>query len=780
MKIPYSWLKEFLPDAPSVAECSELFTGIGLAVEEIIELPAPPDGVLIVKIISMTKVEGSDKLNHCLVTDGKNEYSIVTAAPNTKAGMITALAPIATDLPAAGFKVGKRKLMGIESNGVLCSPKELGLYDYSAGLIEFADDAPIGKNLADLWAAETVLDLEITPNRADTLSILGVARDLAAKLQVDFIDPAEGLKTSDINIDDGLTVEIKNPHACPRFSLQRIDNLEIKPSPIWLQRRLASLGLRPRNNIVDITNYVTYELGQPSHAYDLDRLKDNTIIVRNAKKGERFVSLTEQEIKCVEDDLLITMPSGSQTKSIGLAGVIGGLNHSILPDTVNVALEMANFEPVTVRKTAKRHSIMTDAHYRFERGVDPNIILKASARASQLISELAGGQVHAGITIVGNEQELKIVDFRPSQVEFKMTLDIPLKLQREYLKRLGCQVAELETNKWQITAPSWRYDMEIEEDIVEEVSRLYGFEHIVESLPAMYFVPPVKDSTGRALRSSLASYGLQEVISYVFTSDEDLAKAKAPKSVVSLQNPQGVERSVLRTALYPSLLNIATNNKQEKSLAIFELGQVFNDIETERLSILMRGPYIRANWLPETKLDFYYFKAILEKLARTYAVELELRAVGVDYLHPGISALVLWAGQEIGYLGKLHPEIAASYGLKDVFVAELDLPLSSNEIDFKDINRQPFAERDLAIILPIDVNYDSLNKLIKASAGEYLQSVEVFDIYRGDNIEAGHYSMAVRLRFQAREKALTDAEIDQDMANVITKLESMGYSIRGK
>ncbi|HHO55831.1 MAG TPA: phenylalanine--tRNA ligase subunit beta, partial [Trueperaceae bacterium] len=449
-------------------------------------------------------------------------------------------------------------------------------------------------------------------------------------------------------------------------------------------------------------------------------------------------------------------------------------------NTVNIALEMANFNPVVVRKMAKRHSIMTDAHYRFERGVDPNIILKASARASELISQIAGGRVHKGISLFGAEQALKTVDFRPSQVEFKMTLDIPLDLQRQYLERLGCNVAEQGADKWQITAPSWRYDMAIEEDIVEEVSRLYGFDKIAETLPAMYFVPAVKDSTNRALRSTLASFGLQEVISYIFTSDEELAKSKSPNSQVRLENPQGVERSVLRTALYPSLINIANNNKQEESLAIFEIGRVFNDIEQERLSILMRGPFIRANWLPETKLDFYYFKAILEKLARTYNASFELKAAKTDYLHPGISAKVFWADQELGYMGKLHPEIAASYGLKDIFIAELDLPLASGEIKFEDINRQPFAERDLAIILPEDVNYAEINAAISKSAGDNLKSIEVFDIYHGDNIEAGHYSMAVRLRFQATDNALTDAEVDQYMANVINSLEKMGYSIRGK
>ena len=779
MKVPYSWLKELVPDAPSVEECSELFTGIGLAVEEIIELPAAPEGVIIAKIKSVSRVEGSDKLNHCMVSDGENEYSIVTAAANTREGLITALAPLGTVLPAAGFTVGKRKLMGLESNGVLCSPRELGLYDYAGGLIEFSEEQ-LGKSLAELWPAETVLDLEITPNRADALSLLGVARDLAAKLRVEFVHPAEALTTADPSIDDGLTVIVENTKACPRFSLQRIDKIEIKPSPIFLQRRLASLGLRPRNNIVDITNYVTFELGQPSHAYDLDNLSDKTIVVRNATNAETLVTLTEQEIKLDKDDLVITMPMGSSTTPIGLAGVIGGLNHSVLPNTVNIALEMANFDPVSIRKTAKRHSIMTDAHYRFERGVDPNNILLASARASQLISEIAGGIVHPGITLFGKKQELKTVRFRPSQVEFKMTLDIPLALQKEYLRRLGCQIAELEADKWEITAPSWRYDMAIEEDIIEEVSRLYGFDKVVESLPVMYFVPPAKDSTNRSLRNTLASFGLQEVISYVFSSDAELKKASAPKAHVRLQNPQGEERSVLRTALYPSLINVAVNNRQEKSLAIFELGHVFLEEELERLSLLMSGPYIQGGWLKDQKLDFFVFKAIVEKLAKTYAVDFATVASKISYLHPGISAAVNWGGKIIGYMGKLHPQIAAGYGLKDVFIAELDLPLVSSEINFQDINRQPFAERDLAIILPETVSYATVENILKQSAGEYLASVEVFDVYRGENIPQNKYSLAVRLRFQHPQRAFTDEEINTYMANVISKLDSLGYDIRGK
>ena len=413
MKVPYGWLAELLPDLPPVAETAELLADIGLGVEGVETLPAAPPGVVVVEVLEVSPVEGSEHLLRAVVTDGHETYTVVTGAPNTGVGLHTALAKPGTELPAVGLHVTKRDFMGVESNGVLCSPRELGLYDYAGGLIAFGTDAPVGAELQDLWPEEVVLELEITPNRADAFSVLGVARDLAAKLGVPYRHPAADAPLADPTLDDGLRVEVRDEGACPRFTLQRVEGVTVGPSPVWLLRRLAAIGLRPRNNVVDVTNYVTYELGQPSHAYDLGGLNNHTIIVRRAHAGETLVALNEEELTFGENDFLITMPRASgeeakgETMPIGVAGVIGGIHHSVNPATTSVALEVAHFDPVTIRKAAKRLGLSTDASYRYERGVDPNLPRKASARAAHLIAALAGGRVHPGITEVGGSAFLK-------------------------------------------------------------------------------------------------------------------------------------------------------------------------------------------------------------------------------------------------------------------------------------------------------------------------------------------------------------------------------------
>ncbi|MGL4608102.1 MAG: phenylalanine--tRNA ligase subunit beta, partial [Trueperaceae bacterium] len=479
MNVPYSWLKEFLPDLPEVEKVTDLLAGLGLSVESVHEAKAPPKDVVVVEVISNESIASSDHLQKTVVNAGKTTYQVVCGAPNVKVGMRTALAKVGVFLPGAGFQVAKREMQGIESNGVLCSPKELDLYDYGGGLIEFGDDVALGTELASVWAGDSIIELEITPNRADAFSMLGVARDLAAKLGTTYKLP--DIQRGDASVDDGLTVKVEDSKGCPRFTLQRIDGITVKPSPVWLQRRLASVGLRPRNNIVDVTNYVTFELGHPSHAFDLDKLPDNTIVVRHAKAGEKLTTLTEQEVTLDEQDLVIStlVTNGStETKASGVAGVMGGLEDSISSTTKNVALEAAHWNPTTIRKTAKRHGLSTDAHYRFERGVDPNLSPLAVARGAQLIAELGGGKFHAGFTDIGGDQPLKDVVFRPSRVSALMGFEVDKKTQQQYLERLGCNVNILADDKWSVTVPSWRFDLAIEEDLVEEVGRLHGYEHI--------------------------------------------------------------------------------------------------------------------------------------------------------------------------------------------------------------------------------------------------------------------------------------------------------------
>ena len=779
MNVPYSWLKEWVPDAPSVQDLSDLFPQIGLGVEAVQYLAAPPQGVVIGLVETVKPIDGSDHLKACTVYDGEARYSVVCGAPNVREGMRSALAKPGVHLPGAGFTVEKRKMMGVASEGVLCSPKELELYEYGGGLIVFGDDAELGQELSGYWPEDYVLELEITPNRADAFSILGVARDLAAKLGVKLNDPTQGLELPDPQLDDGMTVKLEDEEGCPRFTLRRIEGVTVKPSPIWLQRRLAQLGLRPRNNIVDITNYITFELGHPSHAFDLDHIVDKTLLVRWAQEGEKLVTLNEEELELSSEDMLITMPDGQGgTTPISLAGVIGGLHDSINPNTTNVALELAHWNPVMIRKTAKRHGISTDAHYRFERGVDPNIPPLASARAAKLIAELAGGTLHPGITDVGSEKALPKIAFRPSRVHFLMAMDVPLKEQQRYLEALGFKVEIRAEDDWLVTAPSWRFDMAIEEDIIEEVSRMYGYEHVSETVPDMHFVPEGHDSTHRQLRNLLMGLGLQEAMTYVFSSDGELDRASAPAAVVRLANPQGAERSVLRTALYPGLLEAARNNHHQSGVAFFEIGRIFQETECEHLSIVMCGQWVNESWQKGQRIDFYIFKGLLQKLAAQLQASFRLEPEKVTFLHPGVSAAIYWQDQKLGYMGRLHPEVAARYELDEAFVAELELPMGFGKLRFSDFVRQPHAERDLAILVPKSLTYAELAEHVRLSAGERLELLWPFDVYEGQQVPEGQKSIALRLWFRHPERSLTDQEVDTFMVNIIQSLKGLGYTVR--
>ncbi len=764
-------------EAARVAELVTLLDGLGLSVERVFQTPPAPKGVVVAEIVSVTPVSESDHLLLAVVATGAEQVQVVTGAPNTKVGLRTALARPGAVLPAAQLTVSTREMAGVRSEGVLCSPRELGVYDYGGGLIAFGDDAPVGASLAKLWPAETIIELELTPNRADAFSLLGVARDLAAKLGVSFVHPAEGLSLGDPALGDGLTLKIDDPGGCPRMVLKRIDGLTVAPSPVWLQRRLVALGLRPRNNVVDATNYVTFELGGPSHAYDLNDLQGGALVVRRAQKGETLTALNEAALSFSDTDLLITTPTENGTQPIGVAGVIGGLHHSVKADTHSVALEVAHFDPISVRKTAKRLGLSTDAHTRFERGVDPNLPPLAAARTAALIAELGSGTLHPGVTEVGGDAPSKTISFQPSRVAFLTTLEVPLELQVRYLEALGCTVEMRSADDWLVTAPSWRFDLALGADLVEEVARLYGYEHIGVSVPELAFVPHGADTTHRGLRNLLVGFGLQETLTYTFSSDDELARSGAPAASVRLANPPNAERSVLRTALYPGLLGAAQTNRGER-LALFEVGRVFEGDEVERLALLLRGSWSGGGWLGAQEVDFYVLKGVLEKLAATLGVVVRLEPSTHAALHPGVSARVFWEGQEAGFCGLLHPELAAAYDLEGIYLAELALPLGARAVDFQAFSRQPFAERDLAVIAPKDVPYAQLEELVRGAAGDKLGSVLPFDIYEGNPVPEGKRSVALRLRFRDAERALRDDEVDAYIENVITALSQKEYDIR--
>jgi len=781
VRVPYGWLNELLGGAlPGVDGTVELLDGLGLAVETVHALPAAPAGVVIADIVEAEPIAGSEHLARAVASDGEHELQVVCGAPNARPGIRSALALPGAELPGAGFTVSEREMLGVASRGVLASAKELGIFDYGAGIVSFGADAPLGAELEELWPAESVIELDLTPNRGDAFSLLGVARDLAAKLAVPLVVPGAGSDHGDPGLDDGLSLDIEDEGACSRFTLRLIEGVRVGPSPLWLQRRLASLGLRPRNNVVDVTNYVTFELGQPSHAYDRRVLEGGVLQVRWARQGERVTLLDEQEHILVTEDLVIATPDADGgSRAIGLAGVMGGRHDSVEADTRDVALEVAHFEPVVVRKAARRHRLSTDAHYRFERGVDPNLPPRASARAAALIAEIAGGRPHPGLTATGADIRRPAIAYRPSRVGYLMAMEVPQAEQRAILERLGCHLQDTRDGGWQVTPPSWRYDLAIEEDLIEEVARLHGYEHIGRTVPAMHFVPPVKDPTHRELRDAVAAMGMQETLAYVFTGPDALARAAAPDAAVTLSDPQGAERSVLRTALYPGLLAAAALNRDEPSLALFEVGHVFlGGGEEERLAMLWRGPLARGVWRQDVPLDFYVVKGALAQLAGRFGSELRCEPGDAPYLHPGVAATVRWQGEAVGEVGRLHPEVAARFELDGVYLAELRLPLPEGRVRYREFPRQPFAERDLAIVAPVSVGYARLELLVRQAAGEELESVEPFDVYRGEQVPPGRRSVALRLRFRRAQRALTDAEVDDHMRNVMSAVRDAGYDIR--
>lgn len=778
MRVPVSWLQTFFDgELPEVGRLTELLSGLGLSVETVHRLPPAPEGVVVARVESAEPIPGTN-LKKVLVTHPGATVQVVCGAPNVAPGQLAALVRPGTRLPGVPFEVGTKTIQGVESDGMLASAKELGIYDHAAGIVTFGHDAPLGAPLAGLWPDETVIELELTPNRADAFSLLGVARDLGAKLGWRVKHPAAGLDQGDPELDDGLAVDVQDETGCPRFTLRLIDGVTVAPSPVWLQRRLAALGLRPRNNVVDVTNYVTFELGQPSHAYDLRALSDGVIQVRRAWRGERLALLNEEEVELSAEDLVIATPVDGGSQAIGLAGVMGGLHDSVRPDTTQVALEVALFDTVTVRRTAKRHKLVTDARTRFERGVDPNLQPLASARAAHLIAEVAGGRVHPGVSATGRDTVRPAVSFRPSRVQFLMGFDVPEDTQREYLERLGCAVEAAGPDSWRVTPPSWRYDIGLEEDVIEEVARLHGYEHIASTVPPMRFVPPATDPTHRKLKERLAALGFQEAITYVFTGESELERSHSPEAVVRIENPQGLDRAVLRTSLLPGLLGAAVTNRSEPALALFEVGRVFRETEVERLALLQRGPALEGAWREDVPGDFYAFKGRLEALAGLAGATLELRPAPHPQLHPGVSAEVLWDGEAIGIAGRLHPGVEAAYELPATFYADLALPLPERRVRFRDFSRQPYAERDLAVIAPREVTYAALRDLCAAAAGPLLESLEPFDVYAGSQLPEGMRSVALRFRFRHESRALTDAEVDAAMQKVIGAVREAGYSIR--
>jgi len=793
MKIPYTWLGEWVKVPWAPKDLGARLTMAGFELEGL-ERAAPPfSGVVVAEILAAEPHPQADKLQVCKVTTGTGPtLSIVCGAPNARAGLKSALAMVGAVLPGE-VKIGAARLRGVESQGMLASAKELGLSDASSGIIELPADAPLGKPLREyLSLEEPVLDVNISPNRGDAMSILGIAREVAAiagsRLTGPKIEAPRGARAG------RLPVKLEAPAACPRFAgciVRGVNNRAA--SPLWLTERLRRAGLRSISPVVDVTNYVMLELGQPMHAYDLARLR-SPIHVRHAHAGEELTLLDGKTVKADPDMLLIVDGEGP----VGLAGIMGGLRTAVQPQTTDIFFEAAFFAPDAVQGRGRRLGLLTDASQRFERGVDPSQQARAIERAIALLKPIAGGAA-AAVVVTQSVKHLPKrapVRLRARRLERLLGVAVPAPRVVKTLTGLGMKVTANAAG-WKVTPPPHRFDIAIEADLIEEVGRLAAWDRIPETdaLTSQAFRSlPEEQPAERAVLEALAARGYEEAITYAFV-DPALQQQLFPAvPALALSNPIASDMSVMRVSLWPGLIRAALENqrRQQGRIRLFEHGNRFmvqgtatHEIDT--LAGIALGARMPEQWgiAKEDRgpVDFYDVKADLAALlANTGAGEtFKFEAATLDALHPGRSARLLRRGSQVGWIGELHPGLVQSLDFTYAPVLfELDMgALAVKRAAYEDISRFPQVRRDLAIVVDESVTLSTLAERVTLASSSLLRGLRVFDVYRGPGLEPGRKSIALGLIFQDISRTLTDEDVDRLMASVVTALrESLNARIR--
>ncbi|MFN3843234.1 MAG: phenylalanine--tRNA ligase subunit beta [Rehaibacterium terrae] len=791
MKFPESWLREHVTVAASRDELAARLTAIGLEVEEVTPLGEGLDGVVVAEILACEKHPEADRLQVCRVDAGGGTVQIVCGAPNARPGLKAPLATIGATLPG-GIAIKAARLRGVESFGMLCSAKELGIDADASGLMELPADAPVGAPLATyLGLPDATIELKLTPNRADCFSVRGIAFDVAAALgaQVNPLDIAPAA----VDSTDRVEVRLDAGADCPRYCGRVIEGIDpYAVSPLWLTERLKRSGLRPISLLVDVTNYVMLELGQPLHAFDRDTLR-GPVGVRRARAGETLKLLDEREVTLDENFLLIT----DDDRPVALAGVMGGWDTRVTAGTTRVFLESAHFAPAAVIGRARKLGMHTDASHRFERGVDPTLPRQALERATALILEIAGGRA-------GPVSEAVLTGHLPQPA--------PVRLRRARLARiLGVSVADAEVERilralglgvevvadgWSVTPPPRRFDIAIEEDLIEEVVRIHGYDAIPTSKPAGELPLAVPSETRLdegVLRRHLATRDFQEAICFAFLDQRVLDAWSLQAGAVALANPLSAELGVMRTALLPGLVEALRHNRarQQARVRLFELGRVFHagdaaPVETRRIAAVACGTAAAEQWgEARREIDFYDLKGEVESL-----LALGGRAGGVRFvpasepwLHPGRAAEVLRDGHRIGWVGHLHPALLKALDLDGEVVGfELDLdPIQARPLpQARPLSRFPSVRRDLAVVVPEATPWEALETSLRAALGEQLREVLVFDRYVGPGLEAGTKSLAMGLILQDVSRTLTDHDADRAMAAAVAAMErDCGARLRG-
>ena len=805
MRTSLEWIRSMVPELSCTAqEYMDAMTLSGSKVEGYEELDADLEKIVIGQIEKIEKHPDADKLIICQVNVGTGEnIQIVTGAPNVKEGDKV---PVVLDggrvagghdgkKTPGGVKIKKGKLRGVESFGMMCSIEELGstkdMYPEAPeyGIYIFAEDAVVGADAVEaLGLHNSVFEYEITSNRVDCFGIIGLAREAAATFRKEFHPPVVTATGNNEDVNDYVKVSVEDTKLCPRYTARVVKNIKIAPSPEWMQRRLAAQGIRPINNIVDITNYVMEEYGQPMHAYDLDTIAGHQIVVKRAEKGQKFVTLDGQE-RTLDDSVLMICDG---EKAIGIAGIMGGENSMITDDVKTMLFEAACFDGTNIRLSSKKVGLRTDASGKFEKGLDPNNAIEAMNRACQLIEELGAGEVVGGVVdVYTTVKEGRNIPFEPEKYNRLLGTDIAPETMLDYFEMLDLGY---DKEKNEILVPAWRQDLECDADIAEEVARFYGYDKIPTSLPSG------EATTGKLsfklrvekLARDIAEFcGFSQAMTYSFESpkvfDKLLLPADSPlRETVVITNPLGEDFSIMRTvSLNGMLASLATNyNRRNQNVRLYELGNIYlpkqtpvTELPEERMQFTL-GMYGEG--------DFYTMKGVVEELFDKLGMHEKAEYDPSDkksFLHPGRQADIVYHGNVIGYLGEIHPTVAANYAIKErVYVAVLDMPYiveyASFDRKYRGIAKFPAVTRDLSMVVPKEVLAGDIEKVFDEKGGQYLESYALFDIYEGAQIKRGYKSIAYTLTFRAQDKTLEDADIQNAMNKILKKLEELGIELR--
>lgn len=810
MKITLHWLKQYVDFSWSPEDLAERLTMLGIEVEGVQKLGGEFEGIVVAQILASAKHPNADKLSVCRVADGQGERQIVCGATNYAVGDKVPLILPEHALPArAGEKpvvIRAGKLRGVESQGMLCSPKELGLADDAQGLMILPPEAKVGQPFAEYLgrsAGDVVFDLEITPNRPDLNSVIGIAREVSAitsrplripDIEIPSLTAAFG--TEDESVDRFVAVRIEDPELCPRYLARMVRGVKIGPSPDWLSSTLEKVGVRSINNVVDVTNYVMLEVGQPLHAFDYHLLSVApgascpTIVVRRAAEGEKFVTLDGQERTLTRQMLLIA----DETKAIALAGVMGGLNTEINAQTVDVLLESAYFNPQNIRATSKKLDLRTESAYRFERGADLGGTDWASRRALQLILATAGGRAAAGAVDAHPKPAVPVqVTLRHLKTREVLGIEVPVQEQIDYLQRLELKLLGSEQDVYStFQVPTFRVDLKREIDLIEEIARLYGVDRIPATAPRGALGSNPYDVTHDELaevRRILTGLGLFEAQGQTLVSQSavNVWPLATGETQVELANPLSSDMGVLRPALLPGLLDALQHNLHHKvnDVALFEVGRVFAQTaggtkERRHVAIALTGRRHPTFWSGpdrDAKFDLFDLKGLVEDFSEEFGVR------GLSYVRrsesPALyleSAQIQLGRQTIGELGQLSPVLARRYDLRDaVLLAELDLDLvlarRNPAKTFKPLPLFPSIQRDVAMLLPDATSHEAVLAAVKQAKPQHLEMVELFDVYRGQNVPAGQKSVAYSFTYRSSERTLTDAEVNATHEKLVEQLK---------